>query len=290
MIAACRADSGVAGPAPLSSEEFRLFQELIHREAGIHLTDAKRALLVGRLSRRLRELGLATFRDYHHLVTRVDPAERVLMLDCVATNETRFFREPRQFDFVRECLVPAWRDAAARGARPRRLRAWSAACSTGEEPYSLAMTLLQALGADGAAWEVEILASDLSTRVLARAAAGVWPLARAGEIPEAERRRFMLRGTRSQEGFMKAGPEIRSVVRFERVNLNTDPYPAGAFDVIFCRNVLIYFDAATKARVLRQIASRLTPEGHLFLGHAEGVLGAGAWLERVAPAIYVKRP
>jgi chemotaxis protein methyltransferase CheR len=271
---------------PLSGGEFKLFQDLIRREAGIFLSESKKALLVGRLSRRLRELGFSSFGDYHRYVTKEDPAEKVRMLDCVSTNETHFFREPRQFDFLEERVVPDWRAAAQAGVRPRRVRVWSAACSTGEEPYSLAMTLLSGFPPE-AGWEIEILASDISTRVLDRAAAGVWPLERAAGIPDRHLKRYMLRGTRSQEGKMKAGPELRSVMRFERINLNADTYPvAGRFDLIFCRNVLIYFDGPCKMRVARQLIRHLEPTGYFFLGHAESVVDMTAELERVGPTVY----
>jgi chemotaxis protein methyltransferase CheR len=271
---------------PLSGAEFRLFQDLIRREAGIFLSESKKALLVGRLSKRLRELGLASFGEYHRYVTREDPAERTRMLDCVSTNETHFFREPLQFAFLEERILPDWQAAAEAGVRPRRIRVWSAACSTGEEPYSLAMTLLSRFPPESG-WEIEILGSDISTRVLDRAEAGMWPLERAAEIPERHLKRYMLRGTRSQEGKMKAGPELRSVVRFERINLNADSYPVTRrFDVIFCRNVLIYFDAPSKARVTRQLIRHLEPTGYFFLGHAESVVDMASELERVGPTIY----
>jgi chemotaxis protein methyltransferase CheR len=270
----------------LSGAEFRLFQDLIHREAGIFLSESKKALLVGRLSRRLRELGLASFGDYHRYVTTEDPAERTRMLDCVSTNETHFFREPRQFDFLEDRVLPDWRAAAEAGVRPRRIRVWSAACSTGEEPYSLAMTLLGRFPPESG-WQIEILASDISTRVLERAREAVWPIEKAAEIPERHLKRFMLRGARSQEGRMKAGPEIRSVVRFERINLNADSYPVTTrFDLIFCRNVLIYFDGPSKMRVTRQLVRHLEPTGYFFLGHAESVVDAAAELQRVGPTVY----
>lgn len=274
------------GSRALSSTEFRLFQDMIHREAGIFLSESKRALLVGRLSRRLRELGLQSFKDYHRYVTQEDPRERVLMLDCISTNETHFFREPRQFEFLQQQVFEGWAAAAAAGGRPRRIRVWSAACSTGEEPYSLAMTLLDHFPRQSG-WEIEILASDLSTRVLARAREGVWSLERAREIPEPLLKRFMLRGTRSQEGKMKAGPEVSSLIRFERINLNDERYPvSGRFDLVFCRNVLIYFDAPSKARVIRQLSRHMAPGGYLFLGHAESVVGSNQDLRRVGPTIY----
>jgi len=275
-----------AGSRTLSPTEFRLFQDMIHREAGIFLSESKRALLVGRLSRRLRELGLGSFKDYHRYVTQEDPRERILMLDCISTNETHFFREPKQFEFLEQHIIREWAAAAATGGRPRRIRVWSAACSTGEEPYSLAMTLLSHFPPESG-WEVEILASDLSTRVLGRAREAVWPLERARAIPEPLLKRYMLRGTRSQEGKMRAGPEIRSVVRFERINLNDDRYAvSGRFDLVFCRNVLIYFDAPSKARVIRQLVRHLEPGGYLFLGHAESVVGSEGNLRRVGPTIY----
>jgi chemotaxis protein methyltransferase CheR len=274
-------------PPRLTDAEFRAFQELIHKEAGIWLAPAKKALLVGRLSRRLRELGLSSFRAYFEHLSAADPGERVVMLDCITTNETRFFREPRQFDFLETDLLPAWTAAAAEGRRPRRIRAWSAGCSTGEEPYSLAMALL-AQCPPSAGWDVEIVATDLSTRALHRAAEGVYPLEDAGDIPPALLKRFMLRGVRAHEGRMKAGPELREVVRFRRLNLNDGDHAAlGEFDLVFCRNVLIYFDGAGKERVLARLKERVRPEGILFLGHSE-TLGAAEGFRGVRPNVYAR--
>jgi chemotaxis protein methyltransferase CheR len=244
----------------------------------------KKALLVGRLARRLRALGLGSWAAYHERVV-ADPAERVRMIDCICTNETQFFREARHFEFLADRLFPAWRTEAEAGGRPRRIRAWSAACSTGEEPYSLAMSLLAAVPAG---WDLEVLATDLSTRVLERAGAAVWPLERSHQIPEPFRRAFMLRGFGGQQGLMKAGPEIRALVRFARLNLVGEDWPApGAFDLVFCRNVLIYFDRPTKERVVERLVERLAPGGHLFLGHAESLAGLTTRLRAVMPTVYV---
>ena len=192
------------------------------------------------------------------------------MLDAICTNETHFFREPRHWEFLAERVFPAWRDEADAGRRPRRVRVWSAACSTGEEPYSLAMSLLTAFPAG---WALEVLATDLSTKILERAAAGVWPLAKAKEIPEPYLKAFMLKGFGAQEGLMRAGPEIRALVRFDRVNLIGDDWPPGPpFDLVFCRNVLIYFDRHRRA-VVDRLLDRLAPRGYLFLGHAESLGG-----------------
>ena len=279
-----------AGPPGLalgsvSDAEFAGFQALIHQEAGIWLSPVKKALLAGRLARRLRELGLASYGDYYEIV-RADEAERMHMLDCISTNETHFFREPRHFELLAKSVYPAWQAGAEAGRRPRRVRAWSAACSTGDEPYTLAMSLLQAFP-PGSGWEIEILATDLSTRALERARQAVWPIAKSKEIPPVHLKAFMLRGTGDQEGLMKAGPEIRSVVRFARLNLNDEAYPAvGQFDLLFCRNVLIYFAPPTKARVVERLLGHLAPSGYLFLGHAESLAAMTGRFRTVVPTVY----
>jgi chemotaxis protein methyltransferase CheR len=282
-----------AGPPPgvppalaVSDRDFARFQRLIHDEAGIWLAPVKKALLVGRLARRLRDLGLDGYGEYYERVV-ADEAERIRMLDCICTNETHFFREPKHFEFLSGRVFPAWRDEADAGRRPRRVRVWSAACSTGEEPYTLAMVLLAAFPSG---WELEVLASDLSTKVLDRAAAGVWPIEKAKEIPEQHLKAYMLRGYGAQEGLMKAGPEIRGLVRFARVNLVGDGWPAGPFDLVFCRNVLIYFDRPGKVKVVDRLLEKLDPAGYLFLGHAESLGGFTSSARPVLPTIYQPLP
>jgi chemotaxis protein methyltransferase CheR len=275
------AESGVR---PLTESEFVSFQTLIHREAGIFLSDVKKALLVGRLTRRLRELGIASFSAYHRLVEE-DLAERVRMLDAICTNETHFFREPRQFEFLETRLFPEWLAQAEVGKRRRSARIWSAACSTGEEPYSLAMLLIDRLPG----WEIEILATDLSTKVLEKARAALFPIERSKEIPESYLKRFMLRGVGSQEGRMKAGPEVSAVVRFQHLNLNDETYEVrGTFDLVLCRNVLIYFRPETKTRVIERLVRHLEPAGHLLLGHAESATGLTVRVKSVGPNAYVR--
>jgi chemotaxis protein methyltransferase CheR len=270
--------------AALSTAEFRLFQKLVHEEAGIFLGEQKRALLVGRLLPRLRALRLASFRAYHERVA-ADPSELVEMVDALCTHETCFFREPRQFEFLAQEVLPWWRREAETGRRQRSLRAWSAGCSTGEEPFSLAMTLHSHLPD----WRHDVLATDLSTRVLRRASAAVWPLARAEQIPLAYRKAFMLRGHGAAAGEMAAKPELASSVRFARLNLQEASYPAvGKVDLVFCRNVLIYFDSAARQRVVDRLLDRLTPGGLLFLGHAES-LNSCARVRSVGPTVYALR-
>ena len=263
-----------AGIQPLREREFAVFQAFIYKEAGIYLSNVKQALLVGRLSRRVRELGLNSFAAYYERV--IDPRypdERVELINAICTHETNFFREPRQFEYLENVVLPRWRAQADAGERPKRIRAWSAGCSSGEEPFSIAMSLLAACPSS-AGWTVEVLGTDVSTRVLDRARAAVWPVERSKHIPADYLKRFMLRGRGEQSHRMKAGPELRAVVSFEHLNLHSDAYRLpNTFDLVFCRNVLIYFDAESKERVIRQLLTRMAPEALLFLGHAETLSG-----------------
>ena len=279
------------GIRPLTDREFKLFQSLIHKEAGIYLSEVKKALLVGRLSRRIRELGLDSFEAYYrHVVEGPNPAERVELINNICTHETQFFREPRQFEFLEQTVAPRLRAEAEAGTRPKQIRAWSAACSSGEEPVSMAMSLLYHFPAT-AGWSVEVLATDISTRVLDKARAATWPIERAGQIPPAYLKRFMLRGTGEHQNRMKAGPEIRNVIRFQQLNLQADSYAVGdGFDMIFCRNVLIYFNAATKEHVVTRLLGRLAEDGLLFLGHAESLTGMRDAPRAVVPTVYSRIP
>jgi chemotaxis protein methyltransferase CheR len=273
-------------PFALAEPDFERFRQLLAREAGIALAPHKRALVVARLSGRLRELRVASFRDYLKLVL-ADERELGQMLDRMSTNETRFFREPRHFALLEHQILPRWAREGAAGERPKRARIWSAACSTGEEAFSIAMTARHALPVEDG-WHVEILATDLSTRALERAREATWPLERARDVPNAHRKRFLLRGVGSQLGRTRATRELRAMVAFHRVNLNDDSSAAlGSFDVIFCCNVFIYFDPAARARAVDRLLARLKPDGYLFLGHAESLNGAAHGVRCVAPNVYV---
>ncbi|WP_437726914.1 CheR family methyltransferase [Sorangium sp. So ce861] len=305
----------IAEPSPrtLSDEEFALFQKLVKRLSGIALGPQKKPLLICRLGPRLRALRLRSFGEYYRRVTAAGGEEELVhMLDCICTNETHFFREREQFELLEREILPAWHESAGHGApfaRGRRpLRAWSAACSTGEEPYSIAMALLDSLpspdrgdvagqappwagAASTGAPGISILATDLSSRALDQAQRAVWPIERSSEIPEERLRTYMLRGTGASEGLMKARPELRRLVTFRRFNLlDAAPKRFGLFDLIFCRNVLIYFDAATKASIVARLIASLAPSGYLFLGHAEGLHGADHRVRCVAPSVYRLQP
>jgi chemotaxis protein methyltransferase CheR len=269
----------------LDDGDFGRFQDLIYQVSGIYLAKHKRSLLVGRLTRRLRQLGLRSFREYYGIV--VDREDELwCMLDLITTNETRFFREPKHFDLLVERLLPEWCADAARGLRPKRLRIWSAGCATGEEPYSIAMVLRHWFPPT-TEWSLEVFATDLSVQVLRRAREGVYPLGHANDIPIPYRNRFLLRGAGQESGRIKIATEVSSLVNFQRLNLNDGSYPfIGRFDAIFCRNVLIYFGSSAKVRVIDQLLDQLVPGGSLFIGHAETLSGITARASRVIPTVY----
>lgn len=266
---------------------FAKYQKLIYQEAGIWLATHKHALLTGRLARRLRLLGLSNMQEYYQLVTQPDQQhERAVMIDCITTNETHFFREPRHFDYLVRQVFPKWQQEAAARERLMRLRIWSAGCSSGEEPYSLAMLLLKHFPQDQG-WDLEVLGTDISTRVLERARAAVYPIEKSKEIPAEHLRAYMLKGRGDHKAVMKVSPELHRVVRFARVNLHADSYPLlGSFDLIFCRNVLIYFDQDSKTKVIGGILRHLSPTGLLFVGHSEHLGGIAPDLKTVAPTIH----
>jgi chemotaxis protein methyltransferase CheR len=271
----------------ISEREFARFQRLIADASGISLTDGKRQLLVGRVGRVMREHRLESYAAYLDMIEADRTgAELVRLLDLITTNETRFFRERGHFEFLTTSCYPAWKEAAIAGKRSRSIRVWSAACSTGQEPYSIAMTLLEHFPASEG-WSIEILASDLSTRALAVAAEGAYELAKSVEIPSRYLLRFMMRGVGSRAGTMRASPALRSAVRFRRINLNEafDDAP-GQFDLVFCCNALIYFSRDGRADVVRRLTGKLAPGGHLFVGHAESLHEHRALVRSVAPTVY----
>jgi chemotaxis protein methyltransferase CheR len=267
----------------LTDREFALFQAFIRKETGIYLSSAKKALLVGRLLKRVRQRGCDSFGAYYRDVVRKgDLDEQRHLLECICTHETHFFRDARQFEYLENTVLPSWRKTQP----PCTIRAWSAGCSTGEEPYTLAMVLLANLPR-AAGWGVDILATDISTRALGKAAAALFSMDKAGEIPPRYLKTYMLRGKDGQAGLMKAGPELRAVVRFEVFNLNEDHRPAGGpFDLIFCRNVMIYFDPETRRAAVRRMLWDLAAGGYLFLGHAETLNGISDRVQSVGPTVY----
>ncbi|HYD51787.1 MAG TPA: CheR family methyltransferase [Gemmatimonadaceae bacterium] len=243
--------------------QFEALRALIYRETGISLSDAKRQLVESRLARRLRALELDDYGEYHDLLRREgSDAERRELVNCITTNKTSFFREPHHFTYLRDIVFPAL-------SAGRRLRIWSAGCSTGEEPYTIAITALEHFGAD-AARRVQILATDIDTEVLARAERAVYDERTLGDLPPHVRHNWFLRGTGRSTGLARVRPEARALVEFRQLNLMSPAWPLeDDLDVVFCRNVIIYFDAPTRLRLIERFVERLRPGGHLMLGHSE---------------------
>jgi chemotaxis protein methyltransferase CheR len=275
--------------ATMDMREFKTFRELIHRKTGIWLRDGKQTMLAGRLSKRLRHHGMTDFATYAAYVETVQDGGKELaeIINCVTTNKTSFFREIHHFDFLAGKLVPDLVAGVALG-RARSIRIWSAACSTGEEPYSIAISVLDALKTalvSGSApptpgvsppppggWQVEVVASDIDTAVLATAGQGIYDQDSLADVPQAMQTKYFLRGKGNMEGQVRLKKEVAQLVKFQRVNLMDSHWPIdGKFDVIFFRNALIYFNRETQEVFLRKMLGYLKPRGYLILGHSEHV-------------------
>lgn len=258
--------------------EFARFQRFIYDAAGITLAPSKKALVCGRLSKRLQANQLANYTEYFALLASGKAAAEVqTAIDLLTTNETYFFREPKHFELLREL-------ATAAAQRPQPFRVWSAASSTGEECYSIAMVLADCMG--HSPWEV--LGTDISSRVLQRARAGHYVLERTRHIPQDYLKRFCLKGMGEQDGTLLVERQLRKRVSFAQVNLNADLPSLGSFDIIFLRNVMIYFNGDTKRQVVARVLSLLNPGGHFCIGHSETLNEISTAVHQVAPSIYRK--
>ncbi len=266
----------------ITEKEFERFRALVYKESGISLGPHKQSFLVSRLAKRLHALDLRSFQQYYELVTS-DPsgAEFARMLDLISTNKTEFFREPAHFEFLRDCILPELKET-------KQIRVWSSACATGEEPYSIAITLFESV-TDPTDWSFRILASDLSTRVLEKAANGMYEEDRIRHLPTAVARRHFLRGKGARAGLVRVKPHLAAVVKFRRINLMNERFPIKSpLDVIFCRNAMIYFDRPTQEAVVKKFCHYLKPRGYLFIGHSETLQWVTNSFEPVAPTIYRK--
>jgi chemotaxis protein methyltransferase CheR len=263
----------------LTAAEFTWVCTFLRRSTGIELKEGKQTLVMGRLERRLRLHELSTYTEYFRLIGRPEGAgEAQIAIDLLTTNETYFFREPAHFERL-PSLLPD--DQEARG---RPLRIWSAASSSGEEAYTIALTLAEAV--PRRPWE--IVGSDISTRVLETARRCLYPIEAADRIPEPARRAHCLKGRDVYEGLFTLSADLRSRVSFVQANL-TKPFPdLGLFDVVFLRNVMIYFSQETKTDLLRRIETVLRPGGYLMIGHAESLHGIDTSLRAVVPSVYYK--
>ncbi len=253
--------------SPLSTRAFEQIRSGAYARAGISLPPEKQEMVQGRVMKRLRALGLDGFEPYLHLLEGPEGEDEwVHLLDCLTTNYTRFFREPAHFQFLRDRLVPAWQ-ARARATGSRAVRIWCAAAATGEEPYTLAI-LLESLLPHAEGWDVRILATDISTRALARAQAATYAEAQIADLDPAYRPFFLP----TDDGRVVVAPAARERVILRRLNLMSDHWPLrGPLQAIFCRNVMIYFDAPTQERLVNRFATYLEPNGYLFVGLSESL-------------------
>ncbi len=277
MTVAADAASLVEGEFALTAEDFRHIAQILHSHAGIALGEGKAALVYSRLAKRLRALGLRSFREYCALIDGVDGVdERQAMTAALTTNVTRFYREPHHFEDLLTRVMPRLAERARAGGR---VRLWSAACSNGQEPYSMALTVLAALP-EAAELDVRILATDIDPNMVAEGAAGEYGAEALEQAPATLWRRYFNRVAGAGRERWSAGPELRRLVAFRELNLIGDWPMKGRFDVIFCRNVVIYFDEATQERVWSRFAPLMTPGATLYIGHSERVAGPAAALLR----------
>lgn len=274
---ASRRSAGDFSPPPITDAEFRRFQKWLYQVAGIALADHKKTLLMGRLAKRLTPTGVRSYGAYFDLLMDGSrPGELQVAIDLLTTNETYFFREPAHFEHLANTVLPG-----VVGTEP--VRVWSAASSSGEEVYTLAMVMAESLGMNRG-WQV--FGSDLSTRVLEAARRAHYPMTRAEKIPAELLKKYCLKGTGPQAGTFLVDRPLRERTRFAQINLN-DPLPdIGMFDVVFVRNVMIYFDMAVKRKVIARILDHLKPGGYIYVSHSENLHGVTDHVEVVKPSIY----
>ncbi len=286
------------GDLSLSDEIFRLFQNLIYTTAGIKLSSQKKGLLTSRLLRRLKKTGLDSFREYYRKV-KEDSDELVEMLNCISTNTTHFFRENHHFEYFKNKVIP---ELLRIKSSEKTIRIWSAGCSTGEEPYSIAITVCEALKqipsnppllkggrGDLGGWDIKVLATDISTKALETAKNGIYEYEAVSDTSDSIVRRYFLKGSGENTGKIKVRDFLKDIIKFRRLNLKEGTYPFKRnFDVIFCRNVMIYFDEEMKQHVITMFHKHLSGNGHLFLGHSETMFG-GNGFKPVFITVYKKQ-
>jgi chemotaxis protein methyltransferase CheR len=263
----------------ITDAEFARFQALIYQIAGISMSDSKKVLLTGRLGKRLRYYGFDSYSEYYRFVSSdKEKGELQIMVDLLTTNETYFFREEKHFEFLATEILPKHPPGVA-------FNVWSAASSSGEEVYTLAMVLAERFGLSGN-WTV--IGSDVSQRMLAAGERGIYPIERTRGIPQEYLQKYCLKGVRSQEGMLLIEKAVRRHTRFLQVNLNQRLPDLGPFDLIFLRNVMIYFDNETKRKVVARLVQKLSPGGYFIVGHSESLNGVTDALRSVRPTIYMK--
>lgn len=266
----------------MDKQTFNRFRSLVYDKAGIFLHEGKEALIQSRLGKRMRALGIDTHKQYLDFVIQDNTGEEIVqMLDAISTNVTSFFRESKHFDVLSE-LLHKWS-----GSGQKNFKFWSAACSSGEEPYSMAMVINDALGSFNS--DYKILATDISTRVLEKSQQGIYDKEKLQQIPPKYRERFFERHSENGTTHYIVKDALKKIISFRRINLSTTPFPMkGPFDVVFCRNVMIYFDNIVRKNLLDEVHRLLKPGGYLMVGHAESLTGMMSTFKSVMPSVYVK--
>jgi chemotaxis protein methyltransferase CheR len=268
----------------LSDADYEFLRRLVYEHSRINLGSDKRALVSGRVAKRLRLLKIDSYAEYCRLLKTADGEDELgNLIDVISTNHTLFFREESHFDWLRSVLLPHWRNSHDQA---ETFRAWSAASSSGEEPYTLAIVLAEFFGLDGD-WSID--ATDISTRVLARAEQGIYSADKLASVSPELQRRYFQRGVGQWHGQFRVKAPLREHLRFQHLNLLQPTYPfSKRFHVIFCRNVMIYFDRPTQETLIAKLTDQLEPDGHLFVGHSESLSGVKHSLRLIQPAIYHK--
>ena len=273
--------------ARLTDQDFDRFSKFVYDHCGIKLPPHKRSMLEARLRKRLRALNLASFEDYAEMVfARDEPTEELVkLIDVVTTNKTDFFREPAHYDYLVKSALPFLIETFGAGIN-QPLRVWSAGCSTGKEPYTLAMVLKE-YRSEMSDFRFDILGTDICTDVLEKAVQGIYSSVKADPIPEALKKKYLLKSKDPENRMVRIIPELRSLIRFRRLNFMDDDFGfREPFDIIFCRNVIIYFDRSTQESLLSKLVDNLVVGRYIFLGHSETLLGLNLPLKQMAPSVY----
>ncbi len=265
-------------------KDFDRLRGLVRRHTGISLSELKQDMVYRRLSPRLKELGLTSFGEYCQRLSESNSEELEQFTNAITTNLTAFFREPHHFEYLANIALP---ELIAKKAPSRRLRIWSAGCSSGEEAYSLAMIVQESL-LDSAGWDVRILATDIDSNMLTKARQGIYSQERVQDLSQERLQRLFLKGRGSHRGMVKVVPQLRSLVHFKRLNLLHEWPMRGPFDIIFCRNVVIYFDKETKCAMFDRFAELMSHGNHLFIGHSESLFRLSDRFQLVHKTIYRK--
>ena len=269
----------------LTDREFNQIRKLVIEHTGIALSDAKRNLVYGRLAKRLRKMEIGDFGSYIQLLeSPMGKDELANFTNAITTNLTSFFRENHHFEYLKSNVIP---NLLRLNADTKKIRIWSAGCSTGEEPYSIAMTIREMIP-ESKDWDIKILATDLDTNVLAHAKAGIYSLEKINNVSKSRMKRFFLRGKGEQREDIKIRSELQNMIRFRQLNL-MDPWPIkNQFDIIFCRNVVIYFDKPTQKVLFKRYHELLKDTGHMFIGHSETMFKVSDDFKLIGNTIYTK--